>query len=248
MAPPALAEDYDNVGILVGESDREVRGVLLCLDVTPAILREAIARACNLVVSHHPIWFRSRKHLRGDDFVSTQLLFALRNDLVLYACHTNLDNAQGGVNRTIAERLGLREARILAPLTGEPGAGAGLIGELPEARTVPDFLRDLKKWFGCEAIRYSMTEKELVRRVAVCGGAGSFLLPNALAEKADAFVTSDVTYHHFFETQGRLLFADIGHYESEQYSPGLMRETLASSVSVPVLLAATNTNPVRYFL
>ena len=246
LAPPDLAEDYDNVGILLGEAEREVRGVLLCLDITPEVLEEAVARSCNLVVSHHPIWFRSRKHLRGDDFVSTQLLYAVRNDLTIYACHTNLDNIRAGVNRTIVDRLGLRDVRILAPREGDANTGSGMIGELPEPGSVPDFLKTLKNVFGCEGIRYSMTENKKIRRVAVCGGAGSFLLEHALDQGADAFVTSDVTYHHFFEPQGRLLFVDIGHYESEQFTPEVLRGAL-EGVSVPVLISRVNTNPVRYF-
>ena len=246
FAPPALAEDYDNVGILLGEAEREVSGVLLSLDITPEVLEEAVARSCNMVVSHHPIWFRSRKHLRGDDFVSSQLLTAVRNDLTLYACHTNLDNIHAGVNRAIVDRIGLKDARILAPRQGDPATGSGMIGDLPEPLEMGDFLRRLKNVFGCEGIRYSMTENTKIRRVAVCGGAGGFLLEHALQAEADAFVTSDVTYHHFFDPMGRLLFVDIGHYESEQFTPEVMRDAL-NGVSVPVLIAETNTNPVRYF-
>lgn len=246
FAPPRLAEEYDNVGVLMGEPTQAVRGVLLCLDITPAVLEEAVRAGCNLVVSHHPIWFRSRKHLRGDDFVSTQLLHAVRHDLVLYACHTNLDNVKAGVNRTIADRLGLRNTEILVPKDENGAVGSGMIGDLPAALEIPDFLARLKNLFGCEGIRYSMTEKERIGRVAVCGGAGGFLLGPALSRGADAFVTSDVTYHYFFEPQGRLLFVDIGHYESEQFTPEVLREVL-DGLDVPVLISAVNTNPVRYF-
>lgn len=245
LAPPGLAEEYDNVGILMGEPHQEVSGVLLCLDITPEILQEAVERKCNLVVSHHPIWFRSRKNLRGDDFVSAQLLNAVRHDLVLYACHTNLDNVKAGVNRTIVDRLGLSNPEILAPRDETGTTGSGMIGDLADPMDIPDFLQMLKNLFGCETIRYSMTDKEKIRRVAVCGGAGGFLLSRALELQADAFVTSDVTYHYFFEPQGRLLFADIGHYESEQFTPEVLRETLKGA-GVPVLISRTNTNPVRY--
>ena len=124
--------------------------------------------------------------------------------------------------------------------------GSGMIGDLPAGRKIPEFLADLKKLFGCEAIRYSMTDRTSIERVAVCGGAGGFLLETAMNRGADAFVTSDVTYHYFFEPQGKLLFVDIGHYESEQFTPEVLRDTL-KDVSVPVLISTVNTNPVRYF-
>ncbi len=258
LAPKHLAEDYDNVGLLVGEAETPVQAVLIALDITPAVLAEAVEVGANLVISHHPIWFRSRRHLRGDDFVSRQILFAVRNGLSLYACHTNLDNIRSGVNRTIVDRLGLVDADFLEPKPGETPpagtfceAGSGMIGRLPEPLAGDTALLELlRDAFDCRGIRYAPRENPNARMetVAVCGGAGSFLLDAALRRNADAFVTADVTYHKFFDALGRLLYCDIGHFESEQFTSEILRDYLRKEFPhLPVQLTSLSTNPVRYF-
>ncbi len=279
LAPPHLAEDYDNVGLLVGEADTIVRGVLVALDITPEVLTEAVEQGANLVISHHPIWFRSRKSLRGDDFVSRQILFAIRNDLALYACHTNLDSIRDGVNRTIVDRLGLRDVEFLSPKsssTKTPAAhptdggghgpfceaGTGMIGELPEPLTTDELLAQVHELFECGCIRYTPgPANRPLRRIAVCGGAGSFLLDTARARGADAFITADVTYHQFFETCGDMLFMDIGHYESEQYTSEVIRDYIQQRIApehrdpvqdahrpeIQIRIATRSTNPVHYY-
>lgn len=264
FAPPRLAEDYDNVGLLVGEADRSVSRALIALDVTPFVLEEALDRGCDLVISHHPIWFRPRKHLRGDDFVSRQILFAVRNNLALYACHTNLDNVREGVNRKIAARLGLAEDDLdfLEPKPGAPRphtsegeaahfceAGSGMIGRLPAPLSQGDFLQLLKERFHSECIRYAPPEEpRSIERVALCGGAGSFLLDAARSQGADAFVTADVTYHKFFDACGELLYCDIGHYESEQFTSEILRDLLAAELpQIDAEITRIGANPVRYF-
>ena len=263
FSPLSLAEDYDNVGLLVGEKDKEVKGVLTSLDITLAVLEEALRKGLDLVVSHHPIWFRSRRNLLGDDFVSEVILFAIRNHISLYACHTNLDNIKDGVNQGIAQALGILKPRFLLSKQwpqgklAQPGkadkeqcaAGSGMIGELPQALSPDDFLKTVKEKFGCGCIRYAPTNKKTIQRVAFCGGAGSFLLPEALKQKADAFLTSDVTYHNFFDSRSKLLYLDIGHYESEQFSPHILAGYLQKHFPVlNIQDCQISTNPVSYYV
>lgn len=252
LAPARLAEDYDNVGLLVGEASTAVSGILIALDITPEVLAEAKASGANLVVTHHPIWFRSRKSLRGDDFVSRQILYAVRNNITLYACHTNLDSVRQGVNSAIVNRLKLQNIRFLAP-SKDGQTGAGMVGDLPEPVASREFLALTQRLFDCGCIRYSEGRAGAdIQRVAVCGGSGSFLLEAALASKADAFLTGDVTYHQFFDSQGEMLFMDIGHYESEQYTSEVLRDYLHAKLketnsSIQARITSSPTNPVRYF-
>lgn len=253
LAPPRLAEDYDNVGLLVGEAEQVATGVLVALDVTSEVLAEAARLGASLVVSHHPIWFRARKTLRGDDFVSRQILTAIRGDLALYACHTNLDSIRDGVNGELAQRLDLRELEFLEPRgeaagDGHCAAGHGMIGELPREYAPEEFLAFVRSAIGIECLRYAPTRREKIRRVAICGGAGSFLLEAARARNADAFLTADITYHKFFDAEYDLLFADIGHYESEQFCVAALAQYLKGRFpELRVQATTVNTNPVRYF-
>lgn len=352
-APLAYQESYDNAGLLVGNPDTEIQGVLVTLDATEAVIDEAIARGCNVVVAHHPIIFKGLKKLNGKNYVERAVIKAIKHDIALYAAHTNLDNVAGGVNFRIAERLGLQNVRVLAPkpqvLTklitfvpvadtqrvldalhaagagnigkysrasfrveglgayqAGPGAnpvlgqlgeyhqepehrievilpthqqaavvaalwqahpyeevaydlvalnnsdqevGAGAIGELAEPLTEGDFLIHLKTSMAVTLIRHTPWVNKPIRRVAVCGGVGSFLLPDAIRAGADVFVTADYKYHEFFDAEGRLLIADINHYESEQFTKQLIQERLSEKFNTfAVILAETVTNPVHYFL
>jgi dinuclear metal center YbgI/SA1388 family protein len=349
-APPALQEDYDNCGLLVGTGSDETSGVLVCLDVTEAILAEAIRKGCNLIVAHHPLIFKGIKRLTGSGYVERTAIMALRNGISIYAIHTNLDNVRTGVNNEICRRIGLIDTRILRPMprrllkvavhvplashdavssamfaagaghignysecsfsvsgsgTFQPqdgsnpfagtigvreqveeqrievivpdthmapvlaamkaahpyeevaydvirlenvwqDAGAGMVGELPESMTPEDFLQHLKAVFRSECLRYTPAAGSAVKRVAVCGGSGSFLLRDAIGAGADVFVTGDFKYHEFFDADGRIMIADVGHYESEQYTIDLLAEQL--SVNFPnfaIRKAETNTNPFK---
>ena len=254
LAPRALAEDYDNVGLLVGEPEKEARAALCTLDVTLPVLKEALDKGANFVLSHHPIWFRSRKTLLGDDFASEVILFAIRNGISLYASHTNLDNLGEGVNHVIAKTLDLKETDFLLPRTFETtetkpcSGGSGMIGKLPHPLPIPDFLDQVQKKFKCQSIRYTKTKKKKIKSVAVCGGAGSFLIKEALKRKADAFLSADISYHYFFEVREEMLCLDIGHYESEQFSSLLLAEYLQRRLKeMPVYVSEINTNPILYY-
>lgn len=257
-APRALAESYDNVGLLVGDPNAEATGVLVNLDVTEGLIEEAKRKGINLIVTHHPIWFSGRKRLNGEDYVSRIIISAIKNDIGLYAIHTNLDNIREGVNRRICDKLGLENPKMLKPKRDVPGylqeahpqgtVGSGMIGEFPEALDRDSFFQKVKEAFKCGGIRYADADLESIKKVAVCGGAGSFLVEEAKRKGADAFVTGDVTYHKYFDGDGKLLYLDIGHYESEQFTSELIVEYLSKFFpNFAVHLSELRTNPVKYY-
>ncbi len=355
FAPLAYQEDYDNAGLLTGDNQWDCKGILTTLDVTPDIVEEAIARKCNLIVAHHPLIFGGLKKITVRTHVGQALITAIRNDIAIYAIHTNLDNVPGGVNGKIADQLGLekkgrspllprkqtlkklfcfvplaqfdrvRQAVFAAgagfignysecsfglegtgtfkggadthPFVGEPGklheekevklevilpshlsgsiidamirahpyeepaydlmdlanthpgVGSGLIGQLPQEMPEKIFLETIKKTFNLEMIRHTPLKGSLVKRVAVCGGAGSFLISNALVAGADFFITADLKYHEFFRAEGRMVIADIGHFESEQFTVDLLYEILREKfLTFAVLKSEIKTNPVNYYI
>lgn len=353
LAPLSYQEAYDNAGLLVGDPQAGVRGVLVSLDCTEAVIAEAIANDCNVVLAHHPIVFKGLKRLTGKNYVERAVILAIKHDVALYAIHTNLDSVRGGVNWKIAERLGLRDVRVLvpkrqvllklvafvpleatqrvldalyaagagqigdykncsfrtegtgtfrptgganptvgavgrdeevpehrveivlpAPLEGRVLAalraahpyeevayylqrlenenqevGAGAIGVLAQPLTEPDFLAHLKTSMQLSLIRHTALRNRMVEKVAVCGGAGNFLLGDALRQGADAFVTADYKYHEFFDAEGRTIICDIGHYESEVFTKDLLRDELMKKfTNFAVKLSETPTNPVNYYV
>jgi dinuclear metal center YbgI/SA1388 family protein len=353
IAPLSLQEGYDNAGLITGDENTECTGILISLDATAAIVGEAREKGCNLLVSHHPIVFSGLKKITGKNYVQKAVINAIKNDIALYAIHTNLDNILSGVNGKIAELLGLKNLSVLAPkegqlkklytfvpvtdtdkvrqaifdaggghignynecsfnaegfgtfkggsntdpYVGKPGElhreseirvevifpawlegrilkslvaahpyeevaydiirldnrfssiGSGVIGELKEAAAEKAFLRTLKEKFRLNIIRHTELLNRPVSKVAVCGGAGSFLISSALAAGADVFVTSDIKYHEFFDANDKMVIADIGHYESEQFTINLLQEFLEQKFpTFAVLKTEVNTNPVRYFL
>lgn len=352
IAPPGLQESYDNAGLIIGNQENNCTGILTTLDITEQVLEEAIHKNCNLVVAHHPIIFRGIKRLNGKNYVERAVIFAIKNDIAIYAIHTNLDNVLDGVNSKIAEKLQLQNCQVLLPkketlqklVTFSPeknaidvrnalfkaGAGAigkydecsfnvkgegtfragegshpyvgkqgelhveeeirievifptliqnqliralkeahpyeevayyiqqlenvrndigsGLTGELQEPLSENQLLELLKDQFHLSMIKHTAFLNKPVRKIAVCGGAGIFLLPNAIAAGADVFITGDVKYHEFFDADGRLLLADIGHFESEQFTTELLTEFLQEKYrNFAVLKTEINTNPVNYF-
>ncbi len=351
LAPLSYQESYDNAGLICGHEDMEITSALICLDSTEAVIDEAIAGGCNLVIAHHPIVFSGIKKLNGKNYVERVLIKAIKNNVAIYASHTNLDNVLHGVNAKICEKLGLVNYRILSPqknilkrlitfcpaenaeivrnalfdvgagtignysecsfnvsgtgtfkaLTGadphigeigkrfsgeevrmefvyrqsleskvitallkahpyeevaydlisltnaDKEIGAGMIGELAEEMDEMAFLQHLKTTMNSGCIRYTPLNGKKVKKIAVCGGAGSFLLNAAIASQADVFVTADFKYHQFFDAENRLIIADIGHYESEQFTMELFYEILKKKFSTFALqLTKINTNPIKY--
>lgn len=249
IAPPHLQEPYDNAGLIVGHPDMVTTGILFCLDSTEAVVNEAVEMGCNLVVAHHPIVFRGLKRFNETTYVERTVMQAIRQNVAIYAIHTNLDNVyRQGVNAKIAEKIGLRNTRILAPKAGfDATIGAGLIGELASEMPEIDFLRHTKNALLAGCIRHTALRGRPILTVAVCGGSGSFLLPDALKADADAFVTADFKYHEFFDAEGKLVIADVGHFESEQFTIELLYEIVREKFPTFALhLTKTNTNPVFY--
>ena len=353
IAPLAFQESYDNSGLIIGHPDDEISGILITLDITEEILDEAISKGLNLVICHHPIVFSGIKKLNSKNYIERCVAKAIKNDIAIYAAHTNLDSVFGGVNSKICEKLELQNCKILAPIpqflkklvtfvpvadaekvrtaifeagaghignydscsyningqgtfrgndktnpyVGEKNqlhfeeevrietifpkhiqskviqallqahpyeevaydiyplendyqqAGIGMIGELAEAMDEISFLKKLKAIFGCEVVKHTKLLGKPIRKVAVCGGAGSSYLAKAIAQKADVFVSGDFKYHQFFDAEKQIVIADIGHYESEQFTKEVFYELLTKKFpKFAVHLSAINTNPVSYLV
>jgi dinuclear metal center YbgI/SA1388 family protein len=353
VAPPSLQESYDNAGLLTGNPGWACTGALCTLDATEEVVKEAMQRGCNLVVAHHPIIFGGLKKITGKNYVEKTIITAIKNDIAIYAIHTNLDNVIDGVSGMMADKLGLKNRKILSPKeatlkklytfvpveqveqvraalfeaggghignynecsfgvegTGtfkggegtnpfagqpgerhyekelkievifpgylqnsliralrtahpyeevaydvvnlantHPGIGSGLVGELPEALPEAAFLNQLKQAFDLPLIRHTALLGRPVKKIALCGGAGSFLIPKALGVGADIYITGDMKYHEFFDANGRLIIADIGHFESEQFTIDLLAGVLQEKFpTFAVLKTALKTNPVHYFV
>lgn len=246
FAPLPLQEDWDNAGLQVGLTEAEVSGALLCLDVTEAVVDEAISLGCNLIVSHHPLIFRGLKRINGSDFVQRCVIKAIKNDIVIVSMHTNLDAAEGGVNDEMARRLGLQSIRFTAPQQKD-GVDycIGSIGELPEPLTPDDFVALVKRTFGVKAVMTNALLSRKIRTVAVCGGAGSSLMGDAIAAGADAFITGEMSYHNYFGHEEEIQIAVIGHYESEQYTQNVFKALIERECpGVSCTITSVNTNPI----
>ncbi len=248
FAPLPLQEGFDNAGLQVGLTEAEVSGALLCLDVTEKIVEEAVAKGCNLIVSHHPLIFRPLKHLTGKTDVERTVMAAVKNDVVIVSMHTNFDNARGGVNFKIAEKMGLIDPHFFAEKSVDGiVCGSGVIGDLPQALAADDFMLMLKQRFDVESVQCNQLLRRPIRKVAVCGGAGSFLLPEAMAQGADAFVTGEMHYHEYFAHEQEIQIAVIGHYQSEQYTKEIFKSIIeAECPGVRTELTEQNTNPIIY--
>ena len=352
LAPIPYQEDYDNAGLLTGSAAWQCSGVLCCLDSTEDVVSEAIQKNCNLIIAHHPIIFKGLKKLNGNNYIERTIIKAIKNDIAIYAIHTNLDNVWEGVNKKFAEKLGLAQVQILAPKinqlkklqyfvptehtqtvanaifkvgAGQIGnytecsfnssgtgtftanekahpflgtahqreyvpetktemifpaylertiiaalkenhpyeevafdiinlnnthhyLGAGMVGILEKPVKTTDFLTTLKEKFGLKMLKHTTITQEYIQKVALCGGAGIFLLNNAINSKSDIYITSDIKYHEFFDADNKIILADIGHYESEQFTIDLLADYLAKKfLNFAVLKSEVNTNPVQYF-
>lgn len=238
-------EGFDNSGLQVGDPETEAKGILITLDITEEIVDEAIAKGCNLIVSHHPLIFKALEQVGLSTYQQRCVVKAVKNDICIYSAHTSLDNACGGVNHRIAVILGLGETEWLgSPADSE--SGSGLIGSLEKPLIDRDFFLRTKEAFGVDALRCSRPEGRLIRKVAVCGGAGAFLLPEAIRKGADCFVCGEFHYHDYFENSGVLL-CELGHYQSEQYTKDLLASIIGEAFpDADVRLSQINTNPIQY--
>lgn len=259
FAPLPLQEDYDNAGLQIGLTETEVSGALLCLDVTEAIVDEAISLGCNLIVSHHPLIFHKLAHITGEDYVQRVVRKAIVNDIAIISMHTNMDAAEGGVNYKIAEKLGLEniaplgKMRTLEVNATTPGASLnimgseGVVGEFAEPMAADDLIIKLKKSFGVECVETNQLLRREIKTVALCGGAGSFLLDDAIKAGCDAFITGEMHYHEFFGHEQQIQICVIGHYQSEQFTPEIFRDIINRNCpGVRTFITKINTNPILY--
>ncbi|MBO4612596.1 MAG: Nif3-like dinuclear metal center hexameric protein [Bacteroidaceae bacterium] len=253
FAPLPLQESYDNAGLQVGlTAEQEASGALLCLDVTEDVIREAIDLGCNLIVSHHPLLFRSLKQVTERTQVERCVRLAIQNDIAIYAAHTNLDNAEDGVNFRIAEKLGLVDVQMMQKHPVAVGerrvtAGSGLIGYLPVPEDSLAFLQRIKEVFHIECLQHNELLGRPIESVALCGGAGAFMLDEAIRLEADAFLTGEMSYHQFFGHEQEIQIAVMGHYQSEQYTRDIFYQLISElAPELPLFITSIDTNPIHY--
>lgn len=249
IAPLRWQEHYDNAGIQVGDLNAEVHKALICLDITEEVVDEAVAKQCNLIVSHHPLIFHGLKHITQETYIERAVTKALKHDIAMISMHTNLDNSYLGVSRVLAERLGLTNLRLLQPSEADPEiCGAGMVGEFNIPMSEEDFLNLVANTIESSCLRHSALTGRKITKVALCGGSGTPFMSDALRQKADAYLTADIKYHDFFVPEGNILLVDGGHFETEQFTKELIRDIIKKKFpTFAAEIAATNTNAVHYF-
>ena len=231
FAPLSLQEEYDNSGLNVGDYEAGVTGVLLCVDVTESVIDEAL------------------RQLVDADFTQRIVRRALLAGISLYAAHTNLDSAAGGMSFRLGKQLGLTAMRVLSPRRDGAETGFGVVGDLPEAIPVSGFLQQVKSVLRCGAIRHSELCREQVRRVALVTGAGASMLGDAVAAGADIYLTADMKYNDFYAPDGRIVAVDVGHFESEYCAIGLLHDIITKKIATfAVHESVHSVNPVNYFI
>ena len=225
-------ESYDNSGLIVGYADAEIDSVLLTVDITEEVMDEAEKLGVGMVISHHPIVFNPLKRLTGGDYVQRVVEHAIRKGIALYACHTNLDAVVGGLSYKVAGMLELHDVHTLDPIAGnDTGAGFGVVGELAQPVRAEDFLRRVKDVMGLQVIRHSDLHDKPVKRISICTGSGSSLIETAVASGADVYIAADFKYNNFLDAAGRIIIADIGHYESEYCAIDLLYDIITKKIT-----------------
>ena len=250
VAPLQWQESYDNAGLQVGDLNAEARKALICLDITEEVVDEAVAKKCDLIISHHPLIFRGLKHLTPETYIERAIMKAVKHDIAMISMHTNLDNSYLGVSRVLAERLGLKNLHLLQPSEAEPElCGAGMVGEFEKPMEEADFLGLVAGTIGSPCLRHSALKGHKIQKVALCGGSGSPFIQDALRQKVDAYLTADIKYHDFFVPEGNILLVDGGHFETEQFTKELICELIRKKFpTFAAEIAETRTNAVYYFV
>jgi len=248
FAPLPLQESWDNAGLQIGLTEAEVSGALLCLDVTEKVIDEAERKGCNLVVSHHPLLFRGLKQISDATDVQRTVWKAVQKGICVVSMHTNLDNARDGVNFKIAERLQLRDVDFFAKkMVDGMECGSGVMGELTEPMAADDFVLHVKRQMEAESAMCNELLRRPIKKVAICGGAGDFLLDEAVKAGADAFLTGEMHYHQYFGYEQKIQICVIGHYESEHFTKEIFMDIINRKCpDVRTFMAETNTNPIIY--
>ena len=245
--PLNSAEEFDNVGLLVGNSNEIITKAIITIDTTEEVVDEAIKNDCNLIITFHPIIFDGLKNITEQTYVERIVFKAIQNNINIYAIHTNLDNNPKGVNYKICQKLEMNNTKFLISKV-EGTFGMGMVGELNKELSEIEFFNFLKSKMNIKNIKHSPFIGKNIKKVAVLGGSGSFAIENAIAEKADCYITSDLKYHDYFKADNKILLADIGHYESEQFTKELILEFLNEKIpKFACIISKSNTNPVNYF-
>ena len=244
IAPPEFQDEWDNSGLQVGFLDSEVSKVLVCLDVTEAVVDFAAERGFGMIVSHHPLIFKALSQVSDATYQQRCVVKALENGIAIYSAHTSMDNAPGGVNYKIAELIGLSDLHWLLPREGMD-AGSGLIGNLTCPERDTEFLARIKMTFGVDCLKHTACSGREIKTVALCGGSGAFLMRDALRLGADCFITGELHYHDYFENDGMLL-AELGHFESEQYTMAIFSDIIEDAFPDLGVCTYFETNPVCY--
>lgn len=247
-APLNRQESYDNAGLILGSRNREVSGALVCFDITPEVVEEAVRTGADLIISHHPAIFRGIKRIDFESRMGKMLRISLQNGIAWYAMHTNLDNTPDGVNSYLAEKFGLRERRALVPCGNDPQVGAGVIGLLPAGMQERQLLDSLKVWTGVHCIRHSGFAEREIKTLALCGGSGGEFFGAAQAQGADVYITGDVKYHDFVDAEQGTWLVDIGHYESEFFVKEIIfRYLVRKFPQFAVKVSESSVNPVSFY-
>lgn len=248
VAPLNLQESYDNTGVQVADPSRPCTGVLLCVDLTEDIIREAQQKGCNLIVTHHPLMFRPVKSLQQRNRVEQTLVSAIRAGIDIYSCHTSIDNAPAvSVSHTMARMLGLRNVRTLVPVNAD-GAGSGAVGNLPEPISYSEAVQKIKATFHSPVARCAPApDSSPVSRIALCGGAGADFIPDAIAAGAQLYLTSDCKHNHFLDHVGGIFLVDIGHFESEECTKQIFYQIISEKFpNFAVYKSEIEKNPITY--
>ncbi len=250
FAPLVWQEDYDNAGLIVGNSQSELKGVLICLDVFPSIVQEAIDNNCNLIISHHPFIFRGIKKLIHNSYIAKILSLSFNHNVALYASHTNMDACSTGVNYMLAEVLGLKDLQPLQRTAMEDKnyLGIGAIGTLGEATMGKKFFGTIKEKLNLPCIKYVGNSEKTIKKVGICGGAGAEFIPKAMSSDCDCYLTGDIKYHDFLAAEDKILLADIGHFESEQFVLQRFAEIIRTSYPQLKNIVISKTNKIKYYL
>ncbi len=247
-SPVSNAEDFDNVGLLVGDPSAIIEKALITLDTTQNILDEAINQNCNLIITFHPFLYKGDESLKSEEYVDEIIIKALKHNINIYAIHTNLDNNPRGVSFQIAKRLGLKNLEIMMKKDEKENIGMGMIGDLEIEKTETDFLDFLKDKMEISNLRHSNLLGNNIKRIGVLGGSGSFAIEEALNKNIDCYVTADLKYHDFFKSNNKMLLVDIGHYESEYFTQQLIFDILKENFSkLAIHFTKVCTNPVLYY-
>ena len=250
IAPLQWQENYDNAGLQVGDLNAETRKALIALDVTEELVDEAVAKNCDLILSHHPLIFHGLKHLTPQTYIERVVMKAIKHDIAIISMHTNLDNSFQGVSRVLAEKLGLKNLHILQPSAMESDlCGSGMVGEFEKPMEEFDFLNLVAETIGASCLRHSALTGRKIQKVALCGGSGVPFMADAMRCGADAYLTADIKYHDFFVPEGNILLVDGGHFETEQFTKELLCELVTKKFpTFAAEIAETNTNAVHYFV